>query len=60
MKSPVTQAKVARGLKALRQAGFADGTVEIAPDGTLRVIVGKGAETPTDDAEIDRMIRENG
>ena len=59
MAAAVTQAKIRRGLKALREAGFEDGTVEISPDGTLRVIVGKGAETPTDDDEIERMIREN-
>ena len=56
--SAVTQAKFRRGLKAMREAGYEDGTVEIAPDGTVRVIVGKGAETPTDEDEIDRMIRD--
>ena len=58
MPTAITQAKIRRGLKAMREAGFEDGTVEIAPDGTVRVIVGKGAETVQTDDEIARMIRE--
>lgn len=54
----ITQAQIRRGLKAMREAGFDGGAVEIDPDGTLRFIVGKGAETPTDEDEIERMIRE--
>ena len=59
MASAVTQAKIRRGLKAMREAGFEDGAVEIRPDGTMRVIVGKGAETPTDEDEIREMIEKN-
>ena len=59
MAAAVTQAKIERGLKALRKAGFEHGAVEILPDGTTRVIVGKGSETEQDDDEITRMIREN-
>ena len=58
MAAAVTQAKIRRGLKALREAGFEHGTVEIAPDGTVRVIVGKGAESEQSDDEIMAMIKE--
>lgn len=59
MAAAVTQAKIRRGLKAMREAGFEDGTVEIAPDGTLRVIIGKGAEIEQTDDEIAKMIERN-
>ena len=51
-----TQAKIRRCLKAMREAGFDGGCVEIDPDGTVRVIVGKASETADTADEIDRMI----
>lgn len=59
MRAAVTQAKLERGLRALRKAGFEDGTVEILPDGTTRVIVGKGTETEQSEDDIDAMIERN-
>lgn len=43
-----TQADIARAVRALLQCG-ASGTIEIAKDGTIRVILGKaGPETPAE------------
>ena len=58
-KATVTQAELRRYLRAMREAGFDGGRVEIAkPDGTrVAVVVGKAGEGVVEDAdEIDRII----
>ena len=57
-KATVTQAEIRRYLKAMREAGFDEGRVEIAkPDGTkVSIVAGKASEN-TDPADvIDKMI----
>ena len=45
-----TQAKIRRCVKAVRESGLDVGRIEIDPDGTVRVIVGKASEAAdTDD-----------
>lgn len=58
-KATVTQAEVRRYLRAMREAGFEDGRVEIEkPDGTrVSIVAGKSAEAVIEDGdEIMRMI----
>ena len=57
MPAPVTQAEVRRYLKAMREAGVAEGRVVIErPDGTkVSIIAGKGAETDATD-DFDDLI----
>lgn len=43
--STFRQTDVARAVKAAQAAGLAIGKVEVAPDGTIRVIVADGAES---------------
>lgn len=40
-----TQADIARAVRAVLQCG-ASGTIEIAKDGTIRVIIGQATEKP--------------
>lgn len=42
--STVRQTDVARAVKAAQAAGLAIGKVEVAPDGTIRVIIADGTE----------------
>ncbi|KFC75619.1 hypothetical protein FG93_00641 [Bosea sp. LC85] len=42
-----TQADIARAVRAVLQCG-ASGTIEIAKDGTIRVIVGQTTEKPVE------------
>ena len=58
-KAAVTQAEVRRYLKAMREAGFGEGRIEIErPDGTrVSIVTGKASEAIADDADdIDFMI----
>ena len=58
-KATVTQAEVRRYLRAMREAGFDEGRVEIAkPDGTrIAIVAGKAGEPAVNDPEdIDAMI----
>ena len=57
-KSAVTQAEVARYFKAVRDAGFDRGRVEIdTPDGTrIRVVAGKASDDDAAVDDIDDMI----
>ena len=59
-KAIVSQAELRRCLRALREAGFDEGRVEIErPDGTtVRIVAGKAAAIDETD-EIDDMIRKN-
>ena len=55
----MTQAEATRYLKALREAGYSEGRIEIdRPDGTrVRIVAGKAGAGAHDDAgEIDAMI----
>lgn len=58
MPAPVTQAEVRRYLKAMREAGVAEGRVVIErPDGTkVSIIAGKGGDHATTADDIDAMI----
>lgn len=38
------QGDMTKALKALRDAGWVEGRVEVTPDGTLAVVVGKAAD----------------
>lgn len=55
-KSPLTEAEATRYLRAVRNAGFESGRVEIDnPDGSrVRIIGGSAADPDVDD--VDRMI----
>ena len=58
-KATVTQAEVRRYLRAMREAGFEEGRVEIEkPDGTrVSIVAGKSGEAVVEDGdEIMRMI----
>ena len=58
-KAPISQAEVRRYLKAMREAGFGEGRIEIKrPDGTrVSIVAGKASEAIADDADdIDSMI----
>ena len=57
-KVDVTQAEVRRYLRAMREAGFDEGRVEIErPDGTrVAVVVGKGGEAAEAPDEWDTII----
>ena len=58
-KATVTQAEVRRYLKAMREAGFETGRVEIErPDGTrVSIVAGKAGDAAAADAnDIDTMI----
>ena len=57
-KATVTQAEVRRYLRAMREAGFDEGRVEIAkPDGTRVSIVAGTTGEVVDRDDIDAMIR---
>ena len=59
-KAPISQAEVRRYLKAMREAGYGGGRIEIErPDGTrVSIVAGKASEAITDDADdIDAMIK---
>ena len=56
-KTTVTQAQVRRHLRAVREAGYDEGRVEIEwPDGTGISVVGKVGEAGDDPDDIDAMI----
>ena len=58
-KAAVTQSELRRYLRAMREAGFGEGRVEIKrPDGTrVAIVVGKAGEATVDDPDdIDAMI----
>ena len=58
-KATLTQAEATRYLKALREAGFGEGRIEIErPDGTkVRIVAGKvDAAAPDNADDIDAMI----
>lgn len=57
-RTPITQAELARYLRAMRAAGFAEGRVVIeGPDGTrITVIAGQAGDDANDiDAMIDKV-----
>ena len=58
-KAALTQAELRRYLKAMREAGFETGRVEIAkPDGTrITLVAGKAGDAADDADDIDVMIR---
>ena len=57
-KAVITQAEVRRYLRAIREAGFDEGRLEIAkPDGTkVSIVAGKASETADPGDDIDAMI----
>ena len=56
-KATVTQAQARRYLRAVREAGYDEGRVEIGwPDGTGISVVGKAGEARDDPDDIDAMI----
>ena len=58
-KADITQAEATRYLKALREAGYSEGRIEIdRPDGTkVSIVAGKAGEAIVDDPDdIDAMI----
>ena len=57
-KASVRQSEVTRYLKAMRDAGIAEGRLEITkPDGTrIAITSGKASETAETGDAIDRMI----
>ena len=57
-KAVITQAEVRRYLRAMREAGFDEGRLEIAkPDGTkVSIVAGKASETADPGDDIDAMI----
>jgi hypothetical protein len=59
--STFRQSDVERALKAARSAGLTVGGVEVAPDGTIRVMVADGREsgpaTPYDEWKAKRDAR---
>lgn len=57
-KAAVTQAEVRRYLRAMREAGFDGGRLEIAkPDGTkVSICAGKAGEADDDGDDFDAMI----
>ena len=57
-KATVRQAEVTRYLKAMRDAGIAEGRLEITkPDGTrIAITSGKASETADGGGDIDAMI----
>ena len=57
-KTAVTQAEVRRYLKAMREAGIAEGRLEITkPDGTrIAITSGKASEIADGGDDIDAMI----
>ncbi len=58
-KATVTQAELRRYLKAMREAGFETGRVEIErPDGTrVSIVAGRTGDAADDDAnDIDALI----
>ena len=59
-KADVTQAELRRYLKAMRDAGIAEGRLEITkPDGTkISIDTSKASETAESGDDIDRMIAE--
>ena len=54
----VTQAEICRYLRAMRDAGYGEGRVEIEkPDGTvIRVVAGHASETAEATDDFDAMI----
>lgn len=52
------QADVTRAIQAVKDGGEKVSTVEIAPDGTIRILTGDGVEKPLDPFEV--WERENG
>ena len=54
----VTQAEIRRYLRAIHDAGYREGRVEIQkPDGTvIRVVAGKASETAEATDDFDAMI----
>ena len=57
-KATVRQSEITRCLKAMRDAGIAEGRLEITkPDGTrIAITSGKASETAETGDDIDRMI----
>ena len=57
-KAAVTQAEVRRYLRAMREAGFDEGRVEIErPDGTrVAVVVGKAGEVAGESDDWDPIV----
>jgi hypothetical protein len=51
--SAFTQTDVARAVKGAREAGLVVGTVEVTPDGTIRVTVGADHREPANDLPFD-------
>ena len=57
-KATVSQAELRRCFRALREAGFDEGRVEIerADGTTVRIVAGKASEAADTGVDIDRMI----
>ena len=55
-KSAITQTELKRYLKALHEAGYTSGRVEITPEGKVSVIVGEPSEPISGTDDFDTLI----
>ena len=54
----ITQAELRRYMRAMREAGFGEGRIEIErPDGTrVSIVAGKSVEAPAQTDDFDELI----
>lgn len=59
MKLP-RKAEIGRVVQAAREAGIAVGGLEVAPDGTIRVLSIDATRSPTPASDFDEWMRQEG